>query len=180
MLSITVAEAYPLVPDVTGIDRYRAARILERAGFRARETPTGIRTTDPTTWQKVYEQKPRGGKRAAPETLVILNVAFAPPGTFVRVEGFGSALVTWGGLGSTHQATVSLPWEQRVTGDTDIVTIVAQRSSGGSGSITCIIIREGETVKARDVLWSVRRVFGDRLRSGLCRFRTGAEMLACR
>jgi PASTA domain len=146
-LYVTVAAPNPKIPDVTGVDRYRAARILEQAGFRARETPTGIRTTDPKTWQKVYEQRPEGGTRADPGTLVILNVAFPPPGTFVRVEGSGSALVTWGGLGSTHQVTVTLPWEQRVTGDDDIVTVVAQRSSGGSGSITCIIIREGRTVK---------------------------------
>jgi hypothetical protein len=137
-----------VVPDVVAIDRYRAARLLERLGLRARETPRGITTTNPRTWQKVHDQHPAAGTEVPPGTVIILNVAFAPEGTFVKVEGTGTALVTWGGLGSTHQATVTLPWQRRIPfGDDDIVTVVAQRSGGGGGTIVCQVIREGVVAK---------------------------------
>jgi hypothetical protein len=79
----------------------------------------------------VHDQDPAARKKVPPGTVVILNVAFAPQGTFVKVLGTGTATVTWGGLGSTHQATVSMPWEQRIPiSHDDIVTVFAQRSSG--------------------------------------------------
>jgi hypothetical protein len=135
------------VPNVVGMSRYNAASLLRKAGFRPRETPRGIITNDSKSWQKVVAQRPVAGNRVWTGTVILLDVGFPPPGTFVRVEGSGSATVTWGNLGSTHQATVSLPWEQKVTGDTTIVSVLAQRSSGDGGSIACFIIEEGTIVK---------------------------------
>jgi PASTA domain len=144
-IGVAVAGPIPRVPDVVGMNRYNAARYLEKEGWKARETPRGVITADPRSWQRVQDQKPAAGTRADPaQTVVILNVAFPRPGVYVRVEGSGSALVTWGGLGTTRQATVSLPWEQKVPVNEDFVTIVAQRQSGGSGTITCLVIGDGE------------------------------------
>ena len=144
---LRIAVPLPRLPDVVGMNRYNAANALRKAGFKPKETPRGTITTDPKTWQRVLTQQPKAGSRVRLGSVVILDVAFPPPGTFIRVEGSGSATVTWGGIGTTHQLTVTLPWEQRVTGDTSILTVLAQRSSGDGGSITCSIIVEGRVVK---------------------------------
>jgi hypothetical protein len=68
----------------------------------------------------------------------------------VKVDGTsGRAMVTWGNIGATHQATVSLPWRHRVPvdGSFDVVTIVGQRQSGGTGRIVCLVLHNGVIVQ---------------------------------
>jgi len=68
----------------------------------------------------------------------------------VRVIGPGQrALVTWGTIGASHQATVSLNWRRRVRVDPDfdVVSLIAQRKAGGPGRILCQILHNGAVVK---------------------------------
>ena len=92
------------------------------------------------------------GTQAIPErTTVTLTIAKPPPGWYVAVVGSGSALVTWGTISGSSQVTVGLPWSTKVSVDFtfDVVTVVAQRQSGGSGSITCEVIHDGRVVERK-------------------------------
>jgi PASTA domain-containing protein len=146
-VTLVLAKTIPTVPNVLGLQADKATRELKDKGYSVRTKSTI--STDPAG--SVLAQSIRGGTKAIPErTTVKLTVAKPPPGYYVRVLGSGSALVTWGDIGTTHQVTVSLPFTTKVpsAGSFNVVTVVAQRSSGDGGSITCQIIHSGRVVKS--------------------------------
>jgi hypothetical protein len=145
-VELTLAQPTLRVPDVVGLNRYKAASILEKAGFRATETPNGTTTDDPSTWQNVLKQTPKAGTKAERGSKVILNVAFPTFGVFLKVEGSGFAMVTLDQDGNIRQLTVSLPWqiEDKSSG---ITVLSAQKQSGDSSSITCSITVDGKVTK---------------------------------
>jgi hypothetical protein len=84
-------------------------------------------------------------------TSAVLVIALASPafaGWSVRVKGPGRAHLTWGNIESTNQATRALPWRHRVRvqRDFDVVSVLAQRTSGGSGTIRCQVVHNGNVV----------------------------------
>lgn len=144
---LTVAEPLPTVPNVVGMTADRATRELEDLGFTVR---TRQQVSESEARGTVLSQSVAPGEQVDPgEEVVVLTLAKPPQGWFVRVEGSGTALVTWGNIGGTSQQTVTLPWSVHVNVDAgfDVVTIVAQRQSGSSGSITCEVIRSGRVVE---------------------------------
>lgn len=146
-VTLVLAKAIPTVPKVLGLQAEKATRELKDKGYSVR-TQSSISSAAPGS---VIAQSVPGGTKAIPErTTVKLTVAKPPPGYYVRVLGSGSALVTWGDIGTTHQVTVSLPFTTKVPsgGSFNVVTVVAQRSSGDGGSITCQIIHSGRVVKS--------------------------------
>jgi hypothetical protein len=146
-IRLTVAEPLPTVPNVVGLMADRATRELEDLGFTVR---TRQQVSESESRGTVLSQSVAPGEQVDPgEGAVVLTLAKPPQGWFVRVEGSGSALVTWGNIGGTSQQTVTLPWSVHVDvdGGFDVVTIVAQRNSGSSGSITCEVIHSGRVVE---------------------------------
>ena len=68
----------------------------------------------------------------------------------IRVEGRGSALISYGAGGNQSQTTERLPWSTKVSADTvSGIAVVAQRNEGGSGTISCSIISGGSTVASQ-------------------------------
>jgi hypothetical protein len=68
------------------------------------------------------------------------NPSGSPTGgeVVVKVGGSGRAMVTYGNIGSTSQKTVTLPWSTTISVKSfDVATLLAQRQSGGGGTITC-------------------------------------------
>jgi hypothetical protein len=143
---LTVAKAPPTVPNVVGLQVARATRALEDIGFTVRtkqQVSSEVKGT-------VIAQAPVAGTRLVPgERAVVLTVAKPPQGWYIRVLGSGSALVTWGNIGGTSQQTVALPFSAKVGagGSFNVISVVAQRNAGDSGSITCQIVHTGRVVK---------------------------------
>lgn len=78
-VSFVIAAPYPRVPKVVGADQQKAAQQLGDAGFRVR-TSSEERTSGVDG--SVLRQKPAGGKRAKPNSvvrLIILNLVEPPP-----------------------------------------------------------------------------------------------------
>jgi hypothetical protein len=145
-ISLLVAKVIPRVPNVINEKVSSASHTLEQLGYSVKSR--GKVSDQPK--DTVLSQSVPPGKRAIPgETTIILTVAKPPPGWYVAVFGSGSAMVTWGDIGSTSQETVALPWSTKVSagGAFNVVTVLAQRQSGSSGSITCEIIHNGRIVK---------------------------------
>lgn len=143
---LILAKPIPTVPYVLNEQAKKAAKELRTRGYTVR-TKTAI-SSQPKG--RVLAQSVPGGKTAIPDqTTIVLTVAKPAPGYFITVLGSGSALVTWGNIGSTHQVTVGLPFTARVStnGSFDVITVLAQRSLGDGGSITCEIIYSGRAVK---------------------------------
>jgi beta-lactam-binding protein with PASTA domain len=140
---LTVGRPLPAMPDVVGLRVDGARRELTELGLTVR---TRRQATFTEKRETVLVQSIQPGVKVIPaKTTVVLTYAKPPEGWFVRVEGTGTALVTWGNIGGTSQATVSLPWSVHVgtSGSYDVVTVVAQRQSGSSGAITCEVIESG-------------------------------------
>lgn len=145
-VELTLAKPIPEIPSVVQVPVNRARRELENLGFSVRIRQQVSALAKGT----VISQSVAPGTLAIPErTTVILTTAKPPQGWYIRVEGSGAALVTWGNIEGTSQQTVSLPFSIKVSthGDFDVISVVAQRQSGDSGTIVCEVVHSGRVVK---------------------------------
>jgi hypothetical protein len=143
---LTLAKSIPAVPNVVNLSGDKAKRDLEKLGYTVR---TKFQESSAAKGVVLAQSVPAETRKIPERTVIVLTLARPPQGWFVHVEGSGSALVTWGNISGTSQQTVSLPWTAQVhrNGSFDVVTVVAQRQSGDSGSIVCEVIHSGRVVK---------------------------------
>ena len=100
------------MPNVVRLGVYKATDNLKSAGYTVKVRR--VISSEPEG--RVLSQSVGPGKRLVPSrTTITLTVAKPQPGVFVLVTGSGSAMVTiLDGNLSTHQVTVSLPYEVKV------------------------------------------------------------------
>lgn len=145
-VQLVVSKPIPVVPNVLNQQGSKATKELEARGYKVKlkqaisTQPKGI---------VLSQSVPAGTQKIPSGAAIVLTVARPQPGLFISVTGSGSALVTWGTNGTTHQVTVPLPFTARVPsgGTYGIISMNAQRQLGDSGSITCEIISNGRVVK---------------------------------